>query len=69
MSAHCKTLPSAMRFAEVMYEPDKARGSLEQILPRGGERQTHVTLAELTERAPWRDGYVLAFDEGSGKIH
>src|SRR5215211_6989059 len=69
MSAHSKTLTSAMRFAEVMYEPDKARGSLEQILPRGGEGQAHVTFAELAECAAWRDGHVLTLDKGPGEIH
>ena len=56
MGALCKTLPSALRFAEVMDEPYKARGSLEQILLRGGEGQTHVTFAKLAECAAWRDG-------------
>jgi hypothetical protein len=29
MGALCKTLPSALRFAEVMDEADEARGSME----------------------------------------
>jgi hypothetical protein len=66
VSSLCKTLPSALRFAEVMDEPDKTRGSLEQILPRGGQGQAHVTFAKLAECAAWRDGHVLAFDQGTG---
>jgi hypothetical protein len=32
----------------VVNEPDKARGTFEQILPRGGEGQAHVTFTEFT---------------------
>jgi len=35
----------------------------EQILPRGGEGQAHVTFAELAESAAGRHGHVLALDE------
>jgi hypothetical protein len=60
---------SFARLALVVNEPDKARGPIEQILPRGGEGQAHVTFTEFAERASGCNGYVLALDEGSGKLH
>ena len=45
-----------LRLFRETNEPEQARGPFEQVLPRGGERQAHVTFAELAERAPGRDG-------------
>ena len=57
------TTSSAPGLAEEVNEPDQARSPIEQILSRGGEGQAHVTFAEISERAPGRDGYVLALDK------
>ena len=58
-----------LRLFRETNEPEQARGPFEQVLPRGGEGQAHVTFTEFAERASGCNGYVLALDEGSGKLH